>query len=122
MAMPFKRNSILPRDITGFIKLHCWDNISEFYRRYKEQLGVSQATFYRALSGDYSSEDTIDAIMRVVRDNKIGLNEQETSAWEIKKIYVREMFRLIDILLDNPSLTNLSEIRIFSDKHRSNLE
>lgn len=119
--MPFKRNSILPRDIEGFIKQHCWDNIGEFYRRYKEQLGISQATFYRCLSGDYSSEDTVDAIMRVVRDNKIGFNEQETSAWELKSIYVKELIRFVDAILDNPSLNNLSELRIFTDKHRGHL-
>lgn len=122
MAMPFRRCAVLPRDTAVAIKQYCWDNISEFYRRFEKELNISQATFYRALSGDYSSETTIDNIMKIVEMFKIGYENREASAWEIKKIYVKEMFRVIDQIINNPSLENLSSLKVFAEKYRGQLE
>jgi phosphoenolpyruvate carboxylase len=122
MAMPFKRCTVLPRDTAVAIKQYCWDNISEFYRRFQKDLNISQATFYRAMSGDYSSEETVNNIMKIVEMFKIGYENKEMNAWEIKKIYVKEFLRVCKDLLQNPSLNNLGELRIFLEKHEGNLE
>jgi len=125
MSRTFSRNAVLSRDTAEAIKIHCWGNVSEFYRRYTLQLDMSQATFYRTLSGEYSSDDTVGKIVAIVELNRIGFKDEETqqeNVWNTKKIYIKEMFRVIDAIVANPSLDNLSTLKIFAEKYRRALE
>lgn len=122
MPRPYSKNSVLSRDISVSIKNYCWDNISEFYRRFGTALQMSAATFYRALSGDYSTEETVHKIMMVVDLNKIGFELMEEKNWNVKKIYISELLRLIKQLMENPSMTNLNEMKVFLDRHEGDLQ
>ena len=63
--------------------------------------------------------------MAIVELNRIGFKDEETqqeNVWNTKKIYIKEMFRVIDAIVANPSLDNLSTLKIFAEKYRRALE
>jgi hypothetical protein len=121
MAMPFQKYNILSQDVSIAIKRYCWDNLGEFYRRYKIELNVSQATFYRAISGDYSTDKTINAIMKVVDDFKIGYDQKTENSWEIKKIFVKGLLEACDTFLENASIQNMNHLKMYVENHRGDL-
>jgi hypothetical protein len=122
MPRAFGKTEVLSRDVIQAIKIYCWDSISEFYRRFKETLDMSPATFYRAIQGDICTIETYRSIMAVVDANNIGLDVKRMEDWDVRQIYVKDLLRKIDNLLNNFSPESLNDIKIFLHNHRGKLE
>jgi hypothetical protein len=113
---------VLSIDVINSIKTHCWGNIGEFYRRHKEQLEMSQATFYNAMQGSYCTQKTYDKIMMAVDSNTINPVTKSIDEWDIKRIYIRDLLDKCDKLLDNFSPESVNALKIFLKTHRRKLE
>ncbi len=122
MGMPFNRNSLVSLDNLRALKDHCWDNISGFYKKYKEELDMSQATFYRAVQGHYSSPEVVNKIEDIIRRYNIDLLDAPKDPWEVKKIYVKELTDMVDMYINTPTTSNLLRLRETFDSLKRKLQ
>jgi len=48
------------------LKKLCWNNLGEFYSRYRDDLDMSQSWFYRAMQGQAINEYKVQSIQNVL--------------------------------------------------------
>jgi len=117
--MPATANTnIISYDVTMAIKHYCFNNLTEFYKRYEIELDMSLATFHRTLSGEYSSKSKIARITTIAKNLGLMLSDEEGSEWLVKKNLIIELVKRCDKLSMTPSIQSLGELKVFMEKYR----
>lgn len=109
---------ILSRDVAIALKHYCFNNITEFFRRYENELNMSKATFHRIVQGEYTSVDKINEVVILAKKLGLVLDDKEGCEWLVKKNLMGELIKKCVTLTNNPSIHNLGEVKTFIDKYR----
>ena len=110
---------VLDRDLVHALRHFCFNNFTEFYIRYKFELRMSKATFFRIMNGEMTSVEKIRSLkiimkkMGVVKDVKT-----QGCEWLVQKNLVVELIRYVDAILEMPTLTNLANLKDFINKYK----
>jgi len=111
-----EKKDFMSRDLVALVRYFCFSNISEFYRRYSEELGVSRATFFRMIQGGAVAREKVAKVSEVC--SRLGLLENEDECdWVAKKKLTIELVKRTKILCENPSINNLGNLKEHVDKH-----
>jgi hypothetical protein len=108
----------LSRDIAIAIKHFCFNNLTEFFRRYEQELPMSRATFHRIIQGEYTVPEKIKEVESVAKRLGLVVGNEGGTEWLIQKTLVNKLIDLCTELTNNPSITNLGELKTFLDKYR----
>ena len=118
MSLNTVNTEILSRDVAIAIRHYCFNNITEFYRRYEEEIPMSKATFHRVLQGEYTASEKVKDIVSLSKKLGLVLNDKEGCEWLVKKNLVDELVRMCVALTTNPSIHNLGMLKDFLSKYR----
>ena len=67
MSRPILRDTTISRDVISAIKNYSFNNLSEFYRRFKSMLHISRATFFRVMSTESTTMENVINIESLAR-------------------------------------------------------
>jgi len=111
-----RTDETLSMDLAGALRYFCFYNLSEFYRRYGDELEMSRATFFRVVQGDYSSGDKVDRVTALCE--KLGLMDTSGagSSFLVKQNMITDLVKYAKSICDNPSIYNLTNLKKFIDE------
>ena len=119
------KTALLSRDTAGAIKHFCFNNITEFWRRYSADLPMSRVTFHRAVIGENVYEENAEAIENLTI--RLGIaDKQGGSTYLVKNKIIPILLKLIDRLrvCDHDSeeiIIIISKLNIFMRDNRTAL-
>lgn len=106
--------------VKAIINHHCYGNLSEFYRRHKHILCMSQPTFYRAMGIYGCTPENAKKITALAHSLGLVDNEGNSNIIEVRDL-LEKLFNKLDLLIEYPSLDNLGKLKEFVDKYRERL-
>jgi len=105
------------KDVISAIKYYCFNNLTEFYRRFENLLpDMSKSNFHRIFQGEGTSREKVKSIHKIASKLEI-LSPSDNSNRHPKQNIVNDLLTLIDNLIENPSMENFGRIKLFL-KHK----
>ena len=112
-----ERTTLLSRDTSSAVRYFCFGNLSEFYRRYRGELSMSRATFFRVLQGEYATEENVNLVELLAVRLKIT-DKKGGSSYLIKSQLTSQFVDIADKVLRKASIQALDELREFLKENR----
>lgn len=115
-----KQDSMLLSQAVIFgIKRFCFNNVTEFHKRYKNALEVSKPTLYRLLSGAPGTAANVRSVESLAF--KLGIiNEDGHQVDNNLKVHtIRAFIEVVDEHLAEPSVETLNRIQVYLNKNKA---
>lgn len=109
--------SELSRDVAMAIRHYCFENLTEFFRRYESELKMSRATFFRVIACETMKSYNIEAVMEIARRVGVVGARKEGGEWLIQFNLIDTLVKLANAICDTPSIYNLTKLKEFMSKH-----
>lgn len=117
MSRNATRTDLLSRDTAGAIRYFCFGNVGEFYKRFKNELGMSRSTFYRILQGEFATPENIKYVELLAVRLKVA-DKGGGSLYLVKSRLAAKHVELSKKVLSRLSPESISNLRKFLEEHR----
>lgn len=102
----------ISRETIAAIKYHCFNNMKEFYNRYKGYLKMSQPTLYKIMEGDYVSKEYIDNLNRLME-----LLGTKTDGL-VKTTIIQKFVGYVEAFVQSQNMSDFNNMRDFLEAYR----
>lgn len=117
MPRKLERTTLLSRDTAQAIRYFSFNNCSEFYVRYHTELGMSRATFFRLLQGEYATIENARSIELLAQ--RLGLSDKKGgSSYLVKSRIVTQFVQIVEQVITRSTVESLNALQEFLGEHK----
>lgn len=108
---------MLSKDVINGIRYYCFNNLSEFYRRFKDEIPMCRSGFFNILASDTGSRVHIQALETLAKRLNI-MDKDGGSSLMVKERAVYDLIKLVSRHVRRPTVTTLQELQEFLSDYR----
>ena len=112
-----ERTTLLSRDTAAAIRYFCFGNTGEFYKRFKNDLGMSRATFYRIMQGEYATPENVSWIGHLAKRLKLT-DKGGGSSYLVKVRLMTKLVELSDAVASKSTVKTVDDLRAYLKLNR----
>lgn len=116
-----EKTDILSRDLIVSIKHYCFNNMSEFYERFKDDLPLCRSSFFSIMAGDHGSVLHVRCIEELGKKLNLA-DEKGGSVYAAKEWAIHQLVKLVMKHIRNSSITSLTKLEEFMDDYKEILK
>ena len=112
------RTTLLSRDTAAALRYFCFGNQSEFYDRFKTDLGMSRATFYRVMQGEYATDENVQYVELLAKRLKLT-DRGGGSSYLVKARLTARLVELCSVVTRRGTVKAIEDIREFLKENKA---
>ena len=112
-----ERTTLLSRDTASAIRYFCFNNPAEFYERFKNDLGMSRATFYRVMQGEYATPENVQYIELLAKRLKLT-DKGGGSSYLVKGRLTSKFVELAQVVVSRGTIKSVEDLRVFLKENK----